>query len=337
MSNALEKEILWDTLKLDGLLESKKNASLMQEVFTSSPSKQHAVVEHQKMLKTPTYSVLMDRYKSLPHDPKLIPKKRLNALADPIRGRDSRYAAYDREASDDDRREPLTSTVRHRGGSPLKKTSFNNSSSGTNNYNSTRYGKGGRDGADADEEDENISSFFLTGMGGDAEQDDSEALHNIQTRGRKTGASFANNLRSAVSKAGVNDNHTTAAGGTVSGVSNRRLQLLNNKKLSSAAEKRHARRNMDPLMNGGGGGGGAAEGRKRGLGARAPAKKAWEDTTTREYQARNKKPRASNFPIPKQVNNSRINRKAISSGYGASARDAPPPVKSLRNARQVFA
>jgi hypothetical protein len=90
--SAIDRELLWDELKLDSLIDDTRNASILDNVLQSSVNKQKSYVDHQKMISQPNYAVLMDRYGSTPHDPTLIHKKRLDTLADPIRGRYSTVA-----------------------------------------------------------------------------------------------------------------------------------------------------------------------------------------------------------------------------------------------------
>jgi hypothetical protein len=83
----IEKELLWEELGLDSLLtyEQSLEKKLDSKLLKNKP--EAVVIKHHKMLKKPTYAVVMNRYKSEPHKPKIITKSKLSELADPILGK----------------------------------------------------------------------------------------------------------------------------------------------------------------------------------------------------------------------------------------------------------
>jgi hypothetical protein len=77
-------------------LSSMKVPSLAEDVAFNQNKlkhKSHAQIGHQKMLEKPAYSVLMNRYQSLPHQPKTIKMTKINRLADPVKGR---YTSFEK-------------------------------------------------------------------------------------------------------------------------------------------------------------------------------------------------------------------------------------------------
>jgi hypothetical protein len=82
----IEKELVWEELGLDSILSYEK--SLEEKLDHKLLKNQKgSVLKHSKMLKKPTYAVVMNRYNSTPHKPKLISKTKLDELADPVLGK----------------------------------------------------------------------------------------------------------------------------------------------------------------------------------------------------------------------------------------------------------
>ena len=86
----IEKDLVWEELELDDLLELGKK-SLPQQIQAQQQqqiaAKSKPIAKKMKLLSKPSYSVLMDRYQSLPNAPKGITKSKIDQLADPILGR----------------------------------------------------------------------------------------------------------------------------------------------------------------------------------------------------------------------------------------------------------
>lgn len=141
-----ESDLLWDELNLGGLVESMKIPDIANELETnerkSGKPLSDALIGHQKMLKKPSYNVLMDRYQSLPHKPKTIQKAKINRLADPVKGRYINFEKYmdvspttknkhdlvDRQAHDDERHYDFDES-RSPSASPLRKQQSQQSAS----------------------------------------------------------------------------------------------------------------------------------------------------------------------------------------------------------------
>lgn len=80
-------ELLWKELNLGSLLQ---NPELLKE-SNGSELKSDPLLRHDKQWRKPSYSVLQNRYNSIPIEPKTINKKSLDRLADPILGKFSSY------------------------------------------------------------------------------------------------------------------------------------------------------------------------------------------------------------------------------------------------------
>ena len=84
----LETDQLWDELNLGGLVESMKPMyGLADKDSLDRISRSNVLKKHNDIVQKPNYSVLMGRYQALPHKPKTIQSKKLDLLADPIKGR----------------------------------------------------------------------------------------------------------------------------------------------------------------------------------------------------------------------------------------------------------
>mmetsp|Transcript_27054 Transcript_27054/g.50579 ORF Transcript_27054/g.50579 Transcript_27054/m.50579 type:complete len:720 (-) Transcript_27054:281-2440(-) len=79
---------LWEGLNLGGLLNdlARENESALAQA-KKLQAKRDPFKKHNKMLKNPAYSAIMDRYGAAPPKPKLMAKSTLNRLSDPIKGR----------------------------------------------------------------------------------------------------------------------------------------------------------------------------------------------------------------------------------------------------------
>lgn len=82
----VEKDLVWDELELDDLLDLGRK-SLAAQQAEAQIIKSNAHLKQQKLLKKPGFNVLIDRYNSLPSKPKAITMSKLAQLADPIIGR----------------------------------------------------------------------------------------------------------------------------------------------------------------------------------------------------------------------------------------------------------
>jgi hypothetical protein len=141
----IEKELLWEELGLDSLLtyEQSFENKLDKKLLKNKPA---SVVNHQKMIKKPTYSAVMNRYNSMPHKPKTITKSKLDELADPVMGKltknerlklekyngkimGPRYSSNQTESGDEDMDEDQAIDFRSR-------SSLNNDHRGYNSSNS---------------------------------------------------------------------------------------------------------------------------------------------------------------------------------------------------------
>lgn len=92
---AQEKDLLWDELNLGGLVGSMQPSyGLADQVSLEKINKSKILKKHNDIVQKPSYSVLMGRYDALPHKPKSIQSKKLDLLADPIKGRFSRIEKF---------------------------------------------------------------------------------------------------------------------------------------------------------------------------------------------------------------------------------------------------
>lgn len=78
---------IWNELDLGGLL---KNPQVINKK-TNNGQQVDPLLKHDNKWMKPNYSVLKNRYNSLPTEPKFIQKKSLDRLADPLRGKFSNY------------------------------------------------------------------------------------------------------------------------------------------------------------------------------------------------------------------------------------------------------
>jgi hypothetical protein len=87
-----EKDLLWDELNLGGLVHSMHNPYGMSEQDSMDRiNKSKILKKHNDIVQKPTYTAIMGRYDALPHKPISINSKKLDMLADPIKGRFSRF------------------------------------------------------------------------------------------------------------------------------------------------------------------------------------------------------------------------------------------------------
>ena len=116
-----ESELVWNELQLESLIDSNDDENYPDAIFSQlhqsnkptvglvSPQKNiinasdlqlrgspHKIME---VFKKPAYSALINRYQSVPHKPKTIQIKKLNILADPIKGRYSKFVNNAQEVS----------------------------------------------------------------------------------------------------------------------------------------------------------------------------------------------------------------------------------------------
>lgn len=90
-----EKDLLWDELDLGGLVYSMQPMhGLADRVSMDEINKSKILKKHNDIVQKPTYNAIMGRYQALPHKPKSIQSKKLDILADPIRGRYSRIEKF---------------------------------------------------------------------------------------------------------------------------------------------------------------------------------------------------------------------------------------------------
>lgn len=83
-NSEVEVEDLWENLQLGSLL--RDNPIQLDSDGENRGGKSDLFVKHKKKWKKPSYNVLTERYSSKPSEPKKIPKKTLDRLADPLRG-----------------------------------------------------------------------------------------------------------------------------------------------------------------------------------------------------------------------------------------------------------
>lgn len=89
---------LWSELKLGKLLDSDVVPLQDQVAASLRGNLPETIVKHEKRWQKPNYAVLKSRYQSHPEDPPVLYQKKLERLADPLRGR---YKAYDDLVSHD--------------------------------------------------------------------------------------------------------------------------------------------------------------------------------------------------------------------------------------------
>lgn len=90
-----DKDLLWEELNLGSLVSSMKPLQgLADRVSLDEINKSKVLKKHNDIVQKPTYGAIMDRYQALPHKPKSIQAKKLDTLADPIRGRFSRIEKF---------------------------------------------------------------------------------------------------------------------------------------------------------------------------------------------------------------------------------------------------
>lgn len=87
----MERDIVWEELELCDLLAlGQKTIEEQQREAIDKESRSHRTkveAKQNKMMKKPSYAVLMNRYDSLPNKVKSITKAKIDKLADPILGR----------------------------------------------------------------------------------------------------------------------------------------------------------------------------------------------------------------------------------------------------------
>ena len=90
-----EKDLVWDDLDLGGLVNSMQPMhGLSDRVSIEEIQRSKILKKHNDMVQKPSYSAIMGRYQALPSKPKSIKSKKLDLLADPIRGRFSRIEKF---------------------------------------------------------------------------------------------------------------------------------------------------------------------------------------------------------------------------------------------------
>lgn len=87
-----EKDLLWDELNLGGLVGAMHNPyGLSEQDSMERVNKSKILKKHNDIVQKPTYNAIMGRYDALPHKPVSINSKKLDLLADPIKGRFMRF------------------------------------------------------------------------------------------------------------------------------------------------------------------------------------------------------------------------------------------------------
>lgn len=91
-SNYNERDLLWEELELDSLVNSMNPiTSLTEQIESTFVPKSKVLKKFKNLVEKPSYHVLMDRYSALPHKPVTINASKLSKLADPLRMRSNRY------------------------------------------------------------------------------------------------------------------------------------------------------------------------------------------------------------------------------------------------------
>lgn len=87
-----EKDLLWDELNLGGLVNAMHNPyGISEQDSMDRVYKSKIIKKHNDIVQKPTYTAIMGRYEAQPHKPVSINSKKLDLLADPIKGRFSRF------------------------------------------------------------------------------------------------------------------------------------------------------------------------------------------------------------------------------------------------------
>jgi hypothetical protein len=157
-----DKDLLWDELNLGGLVNSIGPAyGLADRVSMNEINKSKILKKHNDMVQKPTYTAIMGRYETVPSKPKSIQSKKLDLLADPIKGRFSRIEKF--LGNLDERRQnllegSLSPSKKSSGGVPKSPRSPTKTvRAGMSNQPSGFFLTGGDDGsAEPDNESSNI-------------------------------------------------------------------------------------------------------------------------------------------------------------------------------------
>lgn len=190
-----EKDILWDELNLGGLVSSMQPSyGLADQDSFERINKSKILKKHNDIVQKPSYSVLMGRYDALPHKPKSIQSKKLDLLADPIKGRFSRIEKFLQDDSEYRGSIGRNQSLDKAGSMSPSKRSTTNKGSSVSPTKSIRHNPSVTTGKAA--------GFFLTGGddNGEPENDLDEQIHRFQY-GKAAGGGLAANLRKAVGDA----------------------------------------------------------------------------------------------------------------------------------------
>jgi hypothetical protein len=190
-----DSDVLWDDLNLGGLVNSMKPVYNLSDKYSIDQIEKSKILKkHQDIVQKPTYNAIMGRYGAQPNKPKSIHSKKLDLLADPIKGRFSRIEKYTSGSlySDADVDTDYASSV-----SPTKKSIRLNKEQSQSPKASAKRGVSSVP-----------SGFFLTGGDDNGEPDNDEDLDRnyhsskvsapAKTAGRH---GLAANLRQRVSEA----------------------------------------------------------------------------------------------------------------------------------------
>lgn len=177
-----EKDLLWDELNLGGLVGAMHNPyGISEQDSMERVLKSKILKKHNDIVQKPTYNAIMGRYDTLPHKPVSINSKKLDLLADPIKGRFMRFdeSKYKLNLNAEVKLSPAKRSMRIKEDqgssvSPVK----------------TRYPPGNNPGG-----------FFLTGGDDNGEPDDEEPEKNNAHQYGRSGKGLAAALRGRVTDA----------------------------------------------------------------------------------------------------------------------------------------
>lgn len=172
-----EKDLLWDELNLGGLVGAMHNPyGISEQDSMERVNKSKIIKKHNDIVQKPTYTAIMGRYDAQPHKPVSINSKKLDLLADPIKGRFSRF---------DESKYKLNLNA----GSPVKRSMRLNDDHGSSvSPVKARYGA-------------NNGGFFLTGGDDNGEPDNEETDDGSLNRYGRSRNGLAAALRGRVSEA----------------------------------------------------------------------------------------------------------------------------------------
>jgi hypothetical protein len=193
-----DKDLLWEELNLGSLVNSMQPVhGLADRMAMEEINKSRVLKKHNDIVQKPTYGALMDRYQALPHKPKTIQSKKLDILADPIRGRFSRIDKF-------------LGNLEHGRGDEYPASSVSPSKRSMNSKGIPKSPRSpmGRTGNNAKQ----VSGFFLTGGDDNSAEPDNESQE-IGGRGARRGGArggLATKLRDRVAGARTNVNGRSA-------------------------------------------------------------------------------------------------------------------------------